>query len=129
MVGDGRQCGGGCGFRWSSGFQWSGGFRWLWVKIWWYRGGFVGCFWIWVLLLRWCLWLAEVVVVEDDNDWPPPSSSAPPSSCLRPIVFGLGFEAEESGSVADISKEEEGGDGGDEEEDDDDLVKVDGKPC
>ena len=55
---------------------------WLWVKIWWCRGGFVGFFWIWVLLLRWWLWLAEVVVMEDDDDWPPPS----PSSFSRPIV-------------------------------------------
>ena len=50
-------------------------------------GGFVGFFWIWVLLLRWWLWLAEVVVMEDDDDWPPPPpSSAPPSSCSCPIV-------------------------------------------
>ena len=43
---------------------------WLWVKIWWCRGGFVGFFWIWVLLLRWWLWLAKVVVMaEDDDDW------------------------------------------------------------
>ena len=39
---------------------------WLWVEIWWCRGGFVGFFfWIWVLLLRWWLWLAEVVVMVD----------------------------------------------------------------
>ena len=55
---------------------------WLWVEIWWCHGGFVGFFWIWVLLLRWWLWLAEVVVMEDDDDWPSP----PPSSCSRPIV-------------------------------------------
>ena len=43
---------------------------WLWVKIWWCCGGFVGFFWIWVLLLRWWLWLAKVVVMaEDDDDW------------------------------------------------------------
>ena len=36
----------------------------MWVKIWWCCGGFVGFFWIWVLLLRWWLWLAE-----DDDDW------------------------------------------------------------
>ena len=49
--------------------------------------GLLGFFWIWVLLLRWWLWLAEVVVMEDDDDWPPPLPSfAPPSSCSRPIV-------------------------------------------
>ena len=45
---------------------------WLWVEIWWCHGGFVGFFWIWVLLLRWWLWLAEVVVMADlrlDNGW------------------------------------------------------------
>ena len=43
---------------------------WLWVKIWWCRDGLVGFFWIWVLLLRWWLWLAEVVVMaEDEDDW------------------------------------------------------------
>ena len=38
---------------------------WLWVEIWCCHGGFVGFFWIWVLLLRWWLWLAEVVVMAD----------------------------------------------------------------
>ena len=42
---------------------------WLWVKIWWCRGGLLGFFWIWVLLLSWWLWLAEVVVMaKDDNE-------------------------------------------------------------
>ena len=31
-------------------------------------GGFVGFFWIWVLLLRWWLWLAEVLVMAEDDD-------------------------------------------------------------
>ena len=47
--------------------------------------GLLGFFWIWVLLLRWWLWLAEVVV--NDDDWlPSPPSSTPPSSCLRLIM-------------------------------------------
>ena len=49
--------------------------------------GLLGFFWIWVWLLRWWLWLAEVVVMEDDDDWPSsPPSSATPSSCSRSIV-------------------------------------------
>lgn len=42
--------------------------------------------------------------------------------------LGLGFEAEESGVVADVAEEEDGGDSADEEADGDDLVEVVGEP-
>lgn len=44
-------------------------------------------------------------------------------------VSGLGFEAEESRGVADITEEDDGGDGGDEEEDCEYLVEIFGEPC
>ena len=64
---------------------------WLWVKIWWCRGGFVGFFWIWVLLLRWWLWLAEVVVMEDDDDWTGAEDDDETASGDLCFIFFLAF--------------------------------------